>query len=118
MLTSDGRAYVAHWGPSPDAPISSPAPPLPALANTTDVLFDEKAELKQETIDEANKWVWTGVCFHPHTLDTGEDSLHEQDRELDRGKGASSSDLNLKMGLIAIGCEEYVNYFLPSYDMS
>ena len=109
MLTSDGRAYITHWGPSASAPISSPLPPPSApTASSDDVLFDEKAELKQEILDEANKWIWTGVCFHPPTKDEGEDALHEQDRELDRGKGASAADLNLKMGLVAIGCEECV----------
>lgn len=109
MLTSDGRAYVAHWGPSATAPISSPLSRPLAPANSSDILFDEKAELKQEIEDEANKWIWSGVCFHPPTLDDGEASLDEQDHQLDLGKGASTADLNLKMGLIAIGCEESVS---------
>lgn len=112
MLTSDGRGYLVHWGPPPYASSSlsrgstQSSNQLPPVVAEEEVLFDEKAELKKEREAEANRWLWSGVCFHPCTEEKGEEMLDAQDRELDKGKGASEVDLNLKMGLIAVGCEE------------
>jgi len=89
---------------------------------SNNVLFD--LEHAKEYDDEASErggfgtdsnWEWTGVCFHPRPQSRQEDGQFEehsqewvdlQEKELDKGKGASTTCFNEKMELIAVGCEE------------
>lgn len=90
-------------------------------SSTTNVLFDYgngtgQSEMGGNEINEGGgPWEWTGVCFHPDPAMVKENDDEEyasqewvdgQEKELDRGKGASTSCFNEKMDLIAIGCEE------------
>lgn len=112
MLTSDGRAYLVHWGPS-SASLAA-LPPLPKISPETpvveEVLIDEKAELRKEL--ESEKWGWEGKCFFPPRTLEGEEGIVEQELELDKGRAGSSLGVNEKMGLVAVGCEECVPSFL------
>lgn len=110
MLTSDGRAYMVHWGPPPGTRSRRPS-----AAPPTEAQDPEKAEpngfspeLGQEEEVEEPKWEWHGTCFHPKRTLEGEAGLAEQEKELDKGKGGSTLGVSEKMALVAVGCEEYV----------
>ncbi|KAK4051297.1 WD40 repeat protein [Microbotryomycetes sp. JL221] len=109
MLMSDGRAYLVNWAPPADVKQSDTlSPPFSrrnsvAIDSKGDLLFDEEAateEHRRETI----KWKWEGVCFHPKP--SKEDSIDEQERELDLGKAGSTISVNEQFGLVAVGCED------------
>lgn len=132
MLTSDGRGYHVTWGPpshSSDSPqdlsfsTSTPSRPPgnksnpftpPGHENVLFDLVDEKTGFLEGGGDEES-WEWFGTCFHPssspHEKEEEDFVGMQQEIELDRGKGASTATLNIKMDLIAIGCEEYVLLF-------
>lgn len=106
MLTSDGRAYIVRWAPPP-MPSEKKLGKARALDDdeeAPDVLFDEKRASEEET-----KWTWIGECFHPALPASSGVNVEEEEcreRELDKGKGASTVGVNEKMGLVAVGCEE------------
>ncbi|GAA6025117.1 hypothetical protein JCM10207_000636 [Rhodosporidiobolus poonsookiae] len=60
------------------------------------------------------RWAWEGVCFHPAPAEGtfegdvgGEGWVERQERELDRGRGATEAvGVNGGMGLVAVGCED------------
>jgi len=126
MLTSDGRAYHVTWGPSlsssstphspapsfststPSKPTNKPNPFTPAYENVLFDLGDEKNSLLDGEEEKRENWEWNGECFHPSPSsgEEGEEFERLQELELDKGRGASTATLNLKMDLIAIGCEE------------
>lgn len=113
MLMSDGRAYLVSWAP-PTTEHTSKLPTSKRRMSTAineegpaEVLFDEKAaDEEQERTQE--KWAWEGVCFHPLREKEGQEGELAQEKELDKGKGGSTLGLNDKMGLVAVGCEEWV----------
>lgn len=95
LLTSDGRVYFARYGPHPRLQSQNIPTSVSKSALRPDFIFDVKDELEEEAEREASRWHWTGVCFHePSDLD---------------GCYASCVDINERMGLIAIGCEECVH---------
>ncbi|GAA5891765.1 hypothetical protein JCM5296_001855 [Sporobolomyces johnsonii] len=120
MITSDGRAYLVHWGPpslssstsdtlSPKkhkafSPLSSPR------ASSSTLLFDDTDEAREE-----QRWRWQGVCFHPQPqmaqakagekVVAGAEFVELQEKELDLGKGGSTAAVTERMGLVAVGCE-------------
>lgn len=101
MLTSDGRAYIVRWAPITPSTTRSKgkAKAKGAEAGAGQVLFDESLE---DTVPASeDKWAWRGVCFHPASRDET-----DQERELDKGRGASQASINERMGLVAVGCEE------------
>ncbi|GAA5895098.1 Ric1p [Sporobolomyces salmoneus] len=89
----------------------------PASTSTANILFDlEGSEYDHDQGAGQSNWEWSGVCFHPNPLYESEaedehiehDSqewVDAQEKELDKGKGASTGAFNEKMDLIAIGCE-------------
>ncbi|BGP18933.1 hypothetical protein JCM10213_005480 [Rhodosporidiobolus nylandii] len=127
LTTSDGRAYFVRWiAPRPSATSSSPAARSPLSPPRTPLsAVDEKAPLSQaaelaaadyslggSARSEASRWRWEGVCFHPapsgERLEGGsEEWLQAQEKELDKGKGATESiGVNQGLGLVAVGCED------------
>ncbi|KAI5481005.1 ribosome control protein 1 domain containing protein [Pseudohyphozyma bogoriensis] len=114
MLTSDGRSYLVHWGPDPNPSHTPRTPSTPEFRKLSlaspgpepgSILFDEKVELRAQE-EEEEKWIWSGVCFHPRRTLEGEDGVAEQEKELDKGKGGSTIGVSEKMGLVAVGCED------------
>ncbi|GAA5952681.1 hypothetical protein JCM21900_000402 [Sporobolomyces salmonicolor] len=121
MITSDGRAYLVHWGPSslPSSTSDTLSPkklkaysPLASpRASSSTLLFDDMDEAREE-----QRWRWEGVCFHPHPrMAQGKEGEKDvegagfaelQEKELDLGNGGSTVAVNERMGLIAVGCED------------
>lgn len=110
MTTSDGRAYIVRW--APPAPSHDAATPLytPAGASTASLLSPLSPTDESGPNLAANRWTWTGLCFHPAAPGGrgSEEWVAAQEKELDKGKGASAVDLNEQMGLVTVGCEECV----------
>lgn len=95
ILTSNGSAYFTRWGPSTPAEPVIVSPTITTKSNLRpDFIFDVVDELDEEAKRDANRWYWTGVCFHGR----GE--------SCDTAGYASTVEVNPKMGLIAIGCDE------------
>lgn len=120
LTTSDGRAYHARWTPPPPrhAPTHSPHSPAhtPLSPITEKAHLAFTAGLSTDSFDNdaeaSTSWRWEGICFHPpeDEFEAGsEEWVQAQEKELDKGRGASEAvGLNEGMGLVAIGCEEYV----------
>ncbi|GAA5957240.1 hypothetical protein JCM3765_000401 [Sporobolomyces pararoseus] len=121
MLTSDGRAYLVNWGLK--IKTTRDTTPLTTTMKTTsnlssdNILFDLDQDGQREPTeggdqDDDDDWEWIGVCFHPRQsereLEEEEEGslIEDQEKELDKGKGASTSCFNEKMDLIAVGCED------------
>ncbi|BGO89111.1 hypothetical protein NBRC10512_003856 [Rhodotorula toruloides] len=108
MTTSDGRAYIVRW--APPAPSHDAATPLytPAGASTASLLSPLSPTDESGPNLAANRWTWTGLCFHPAAPGErgSEEWVAAQEKELDKGKGASAVDLNEQMGLVTVGCED------------
>lgn len=97
MLMSDGRAYLVKW-----SPITSPL----VTTRSTEAGDGEKVDEKmdEKVHGEEARWEWQGVCFHPSRGRAGK----EKRGEIDWRKVGRDACVNERMGLVSIGCEEYV----------
>ncbi|GAA6063151.1 hypothetical protein JCM10212_006309 [Sporobolomyces blumeae] len=95
-------------------------------ASSSNILFDlDEAREVDPTASTASTWEWRGVCFHPNvpSYATGDGVRGEQEpprgegiggtewvdlqeKELDKGRGASVVTVNGMMDLVAVGCED------------
>lgn len=113
LTTSDGRAYLVRWAPPIDTASAYEYHETSRLASASAAsLWTPRASTDSRRFDQdtaSSNWSWTGTCFHPPCeREDGTIDVQAQEAVLDRGKGASTADVNTAMDLVAIGCEEWV----------
>lgn len=102
LLASDGRAYLARW-----SPVLIPTPPKEKVEQ--DRLTENPTEENEAGVEPEVKWAWHGVCFHPNVASTGAGVEEERQSSLEMGGNKGTAvGVNIRIGLVAVGCERQV----------